>query len=206
MLLSKNAIYYLTQLVVPRLAEATNEGVFQELIDRELQLTAFLYGCVAYAPTMILQAYCAIGELLLAYRIEGTRNGLAPRSTSLTKGFVGGTKAAAFSIIARKDTILAIDDARHEVALAIGVGHALAVDSGLGRSTEFGPHFIEHAFELAYFVECERGATVAFDAALAFAGIEVAAEAFSKNVGRQQYVAHLYNRWYSGHEVMGLLG
>ena len=152
---------------------------------------------------MILQAYCAIGELLLAYRIEGTRDGFTPRGTSLTKGLVGGTEAAAFGIVARKDTVLAIDDTRYEVALAIGIGYALAVDSGLGRSTEFGPHFIEHAFELAYFVKGERGTTVAFHAALSFAGIEVTAETFSKYIRRQQYVAHLYNRWYSGHGVMG---
>ena len=63
------------------------------------------------------------------------------------------------------------------------IGHALLVDNGLRRRTEVGPDFVEHILQFAYFVECQRSSRVAFHAADAAAGIEVAAETFRQDVG-----------------------
>ena len=96
----------------------------------------------------------------------------------LAISLVSGAITAAVGTIAGEHTVAAIDNARNEIALAVGVGHALMVDGGLCLGAELRPYVVEHALKLAHLVEGERGTTVALNAALALAGVEVAAKAF----------------------------
>lgn len=52
------------------------------------------------------------------------------------------------------------------------------VDGGLCLGAELRPYVVERPLKLAHLVEGERGTTVALNAALALAGVEVAAKAF----------------------------
>ena len=182
---------YGAEFIVPRLAETTNEGVFQELINFKTQATTVFDGRAANVPTVVLQPYESACKAFFANGIKRTGYGFAPLGATFAKGLVGGAKAATFGAVTGEHAVLAVDDASHEVAFAIGIGHAFAVDDALGSSTEIVPHIVEHVFEFAHFVEGKGGSAVAFNAANAFAGIKVAAKMFGQNFGGENYVAYL---------------
>ena len=86
-------------------------------------------------------------------------------------------------VIAGKDAVTSIDDARHEVAVSIGIGHALPVDDMLGRRREVGPHRVKCIFHGTNLIEGHRCARIALHTATALALVKVAAEAFRKDIG-----------------------
>ena len=94
-----------------------------------------------------------------------------------TEAATGNGGAVDFEVmIAGEDTVLATNDARHQVALLVGIGHALAVYNGLGLGREFGPSLVEQLFDLSYLVHRHGRACIALYAAGTLAGRKVAAE------------------------------
>ena len=93
--------------------------------------------------------------------------------------------------VAGEDAVLAADDARHEVALLVGVGDALAVDDALCCGREVGPDVVETVLDLHDLVEGDGCAGLALDTAGTVAGVEVAAELLGQQVRRDEDVANL---------------
>ena len=79
-------------------------------------------------------------------------------------------------IVTGENAVLTAYDACNEVALLIGICHALTVDHGLSLHREVGPHGVEHVLNLGNLVHRDRCPGIALDAAGTFASIQVAAE------------------------------
>ena len=152
---------------------------------------------------MIVEPDKAATELLLANGIEGTRDGLAPRGAPVMARPFQGAKAAIVDgvavcpvvqiLITSEHAILAVHNARHQVAVTVGISHALSVDHALGRSRKLGPNLVETGLNAPYLVERYRCAGIALDTAPPLAGIEITAEFFGENIGGNQYVPYLKN-------------
>lgn len=190
---------HVAQLLIPGLAEATDEGLLEKLVDRQVELAAPLASLAADVPLVVVEGHGAIGETLLADGVKGATDGLAELGAAGAIGFLQGTEADGLlaldtsrkTFVTGEHTVFAVDDAGHEVALLVGVGHALAVDDGLGRGTQVAPDGVEGVFDVCHFVEADGRAGIALDAAGATAGIKVATELFGQDVGRDEYVANL---------------
>ena len=85
-------------------------------------------------------------------------------------------------LVAGKHTILTIHDARHQIAFNIGISHALLIYDSLGRGREIIPNYIQRILNLHNLIQGNRSSRIAFDAALALAGIKVATEFFGDNI------------------------
>ena len=109
---------------------------------------------------------------------------------SLTVGLFQSAEAKAV-LIARKHAVLTPDDAGHEVALLVGVGHPLTVDDRLRLCRQVFPHLVHAAFNFADFIEGYGCSGVAFHAAGTVTDIEVATELFGQQVGGNQNAADL---------------
>ena len=149
---------------------------------------------------MIIQADQSIAEILLTDRIERTADGLDKSGwllafRSLTVGTFQGTQAVV-TVIAGEDAVSAPDDARHEIAIAVGIGHALAVDDRLRRCRKHGPYVVQHFFHAGYLVQGNGCAVSTLDAADALALLIVATEAFGQNLRGNQHSADFQDGWY----------
>jgi len=166
--------------------------------------TAFQAGRLADVPLMVVQSDGAVGETLLTDGIEGTTDGLAEARATATESLLQGAEATvgnglagvevADVVVVGEDAVLTADDAGDEVAVTVGVGHALTVDDGLCRGREVGPYGIERVFYLANLVERHRGTGIAFNTTGTLAGTQVATELLSEDVGRDEYLADLQDR------------
>lgn len=130
-----NYFCYLTQFVVPFFAKATNERVFQELVDAKIKLAPFFYRRTTNVPTVILKSAGTILKAFFANGVESARDGFAPSCASFTISLVGGTKATTIIAIAGKHTVFTINNTCYQIAFAIGVCHTLMVDCGLCTGT-----------------------------------------------------------------------
>ena len=70
------------ELVVPRLAEAADEGFAQELVEADAALCAEADGILADVPTMVVEAGEG-AQLLLADGVEVAADGLLPKETAM---------------------------------------------------------------------------------------------------------------------------
>ncbi len=163
------------ELVVPRFAEAADEGFAQELVEADAALCAEADGILADVPTMVVEAG-ERAQLLLADGVEVAADGLL--SEEAAAGASEGAVAAA-------------DDARHQLALGVGIADALAVDDGLCTSRKLVPQGIELCLDVGHFVEGDGGTGIAFLAAASVAAVDVAAEALGEDVTVEDDVAHL---------------
>ena len=196
---------------IPFSAEAAYKGILQEFIDAEPQLAALLAGLFADLPTVIVKGYSAVGETLLADGVKIAADGFGPRGAAFTEGFFGGAEAEGAGAargegalgreddvavgvevaVAGEDAVLAVDDGGDEVAFGVDGAYAFAVDDLAGLGAEVVPNFAEYGFEVVNLVHGDGGAGFAFDAALAAASYEVAAEEFGEYVGGKEDVAYL---------------
>lgn len=96
-------------------------------------------------------------------------------------------------VVAGEHTVLAVDNACHQLAVAVGVGHSLMVDDALCLGGQVGPYGVETLLQLTDLIEGDGCAGISFDAACAMAGIEVTTEIFGDDVGGYQYIADLKN-------------
>lgn len=193
------------QFVVPCLAETANEGPFQETVDRQVQPTAFLYGRLAHHPAVVVQRHSAVGEAFFANGVERTADGLAETAAACAESLFQRAQTATADVLAAvlvgdvviigEHTVLPPHDAGHKIAFLVGVDHALTVYHGLSRGREVAPRHVYGIFNLHHFVECHGCSGIAFNAALALAGGQVAAELFGENVGRYEYFAYLQDGW-----------
>lgn len=106
-------------------------------------------------------------------------------------GTLEGTEARAIVGVAGEGAVLAIDNRCDEVALVVGVGHALPVDDALGRGGKGGPDGVETVFDVANLVERDGRAGVALDATSTVAGVEVTTETLGEDVGGDEDVTDL---------------
>ena len=132
-----------------------DERFFQKLLEGKVQGLSLFYGITAYLPTVIVQSYAPIGETFLTDGIERTTDGFTETGLSCPIGFLQRTQAI-FAIVAGENTVLATYDTRHEVALLVGIGHALLVDNGLCQSREILPHRIHTFLYLRDFLHRHR--------------------------------------------------
>ena len=61
---------YFTEFLIPRLTKATDEGLFEKLIDGKAECLPFFYSITADIPTVVVQTYQSISEILLTNRIQ----------------------------------------------------------------------------------------------------------------------------------------
>ena len=102
---------------------------------------------------MVVEADKSVGKAFLAQGIEGAGYGFRPRRLALAAYLFEGAEAAAVLVVTGKHAVAAAHDTRHEVAVGVGVCHALLVNHCLRRGTEVGPCRIKCVFNLRYFVE-----------------------------------------------------
>ena len=178
------------EFVIPLLSEASDEGLAQELIDRQVEFFALLDGIAAYIPAVVVQPDGAVAEALGTDWIEGAGDGFAETRLAASESLLQGTQTAV-AIVTSEGTVFAVHDARHKVALLVGICHALLIDDGLCRSREHRPHRVEGIFNVADFFERHRRTGITLDATDAATLLVVAAEAFGQDVRRNQHVAHL---------------
>ena len=72
--------------VVPLLTIALDEGLFQELVDGQVQAPSFVTAALADVPAVVVQTDTAIAECLFTDRIECTADGFAEFAMALTEG------------------------------------------------------------------------------------------------------------------------
>ena len=96
-------------------------------------------------------------------------------------------------VVTGENTVASVNDACNEIAVGIGISHALTVDDSLRRRTEVVPYLIEHVLQFAHFFGRKRCSGIAVNTAFAFASFQIAAEKFRQNVGRKYNIAHLDN-------------
>lgn len=188
------------QLVVPLLSEASDKRSFKESVQREMKLTAFPYAILADIPAVVVQTYRTVAELLDAYRIQCAGDRLAPCCLPCPESLLRGAETAfadrgavkVYVIIVCEDAVLAVDNACHEVALTVGICHALPLYRCLCTGGEVRPYGIEAVLEMAYLVKRDRRSGVALYTALSLAGLKVATELFGKDICRDEYSLYLY--------------
>ena len=88
----------------------------------------------------------------------------------------------------------ALDESRHFVALAVDVAHAVGLDFALCRRQEVVPYFGEYLADGVGFARFERRAGIAVEAALAVAGVEVAAKEALGKVEAYEGVLYLEHK------------
>lgn len=181
------------KLVVPRLPEAAHERLGQKAVERQTQLVAPAHGGGTHAPAVVVKGRQARLEARFAYGIEGARNGFGPGGAALTEALFGRTVAAAVLVVAGKHTVLAVDNGGDEVAVGIGVRHALPGYEPAGGFGEQRLGLGQHLLQLFHLIGQQRGARLAFNTTGSAAGLEVAAETAGKNVGGKQHRAYLQN-------------
>ena len=93
-----------------------------------------------------------------------------------------------------KHAILATNDARHKVALLIGISHTLFVDHSLSRGRKVAPDLIQTILNLTNLLHRYRSASIALHTAFALANAEVATELLRQNLRRKEHIANLKNR------------
>ena len=142
-------------------------------------------------PFMVVQTDASIAKNLLSNGVKCATDGLAKRGEPFSMGALQRTKAALVHggaivksevVVAGEDAILSPHDAGDEVAVAVGIGHALAVDDGLCRGMQMGPHGVEAILDGHHLVERHGCARVALDATSAVACREVATKLFGENI------------------------
>ena len=65
-----------TKFGVPFLTKASRERLFQEAVERQMQLPAFFAAALADSPTVVIEADCPVAEGLFPDGIEGAADGL----------------------------------------------------------------------------------------------------------------------------------
>ena len=167
-------------------------------------MLAFDHRIAAHLPSTIVQTGQAIGKTLLTNGIQCTANGLAERSFPGQKGTLQRTKTIV-ALITSKDTILSANNAGHQVAVAIGVGHALRIDDRLGRGRQVAPDSLQARLHLADFIQRDRRAGITFYTTDALAFLVVTAKIRRDNVGGKQDVAHLNDGGNLVYHAIGVL-
>ena len=66
------------QFLIPFLAEAFDEWVAQELIDRQFEFAAMFHGFAAHVPSVVVETDEAACKAFFADGVEIARDGLAP--------------------------------------------------------------------------------------------------------------------------------
>jgi hypothetical protein len=166
-----------------------------------VQFPSFVAGTLANVPFVIVQPDGAIAETLGSDGVKRTTERFAETGLARAESLFQGAEAAVADRLTGGEilnvtmigeyTVLAINDACHQVALLIGVGHTLFVDDSLCRCRQIIPHRVQHFFYFQDFIHAYGCTRFAFDATLAFALGKVAAELFRNDVGRKQHVADL---------------
>ena len=117
-------------------------------------------------------------------------DGFHERCSSLAPGFLEGAEGVG-ALFDAEDAVLAADDGGDEFARGVVVGYALTVDDAAGLGAEVVLDVGQDGFDLGNLVECDGSAGVAFDAAGAVTGAEVAGELLPQDIERDNDVADL---------------
>ena len=189
----------LFQFFIPCSTEGSCQRFFQKTIHRQFQFSAFCHCCLAHRPAVIVECRKSIAQLLGTYGIKCTTDGFTEADVAMAVGLFQCAVAAAI-LMAGKHAVLAIADRGNQIALFIGVCHALPVYHLLRTGMQVAPHHIQCLFYLCHFLKGYGCSRIAFHTANAMTGIQVAAKILCNNVGRQQHVAHLYN-WECFHRL-----
>jgi hypothetical protein len=98
-------------------------------------------------------------------------------------------------VVVGKHTVFSPYDAGYQVALLVGIGHALFVYDSLCRCRQVLPACVQGFFYFHDFVHRHWSPCVAFYAALSLARFKVATKLLRQYVRRNQYLSNLENRW-----------
>ena len=141
----------------------------------------------ADVPTMVVDANEPSTEPLLPDRVE-----VAADRTLWQEATVGTAE----------DAVATAYDARHKLALGVGIRHALTVDDRLCLCRQAWPYFIQHRLDVCHLVERDRCAGIPLLAASTMALRYVAAEALGEDVRVYYHVAyHDHRRQVAGYAL-----
>ena len=147
-------------------------------------------GGTAYLPLMIVKSHSTIRENLFTNRIQGTTDGFLKKSLSLPADFLKGAETGAV-LMAGEHTVAPFHNARHHVAIAVGVCHTLSVNHRLCRGRHVGPYGIETILYLSNLIEGHGRTGITLHAARSMARVEVAAKKLGQYVGGKQHIPDL---------------
>ena len=118
-----------------------------------------------------------IAVLRDSYRVEMAGDRFVEIALSFTVCLLDRTLADTIRIIASEDTILAMDNRGHQVALLINISHTLLLDNGLRSRREVIPNERQHRLQLRQLLLLQRSPGITLHAALTLAMRQVAQEA-----------------------------
>jgi len=175
--------YGLEQFVVPFLPEAADEGFAEVLVERHPALVAFGHGAAAHVPAVVVDG----GELAVVVDPDGVEvagYGFEEVGFAVAAGLLDGAEGGAVVGPGHVGALAVVDQGGAGLGGIVEGGDSLPLYNGPSFGGHVGQHLGQDALEGVDFVVGEGCAIVAFDAALAFALGQVAAESAIGNVVR----------------------
>ena len=111
-------VCHLAERSIPLLAEASGERTFEEFVYGQPEFATLLHGVLEHVPAVVVERHGAVGEALLADRVECAGDGLDEAGLAGAVCTLKGAEAAV-AFVAGEDAVLAAHDACHEVAVAV---------------------------------------------------------------------------------------
>lgn len=188
-------------LVPPSLSEATDEGFFQELIERQLEFLAQVTSRLADVPLVHIHG-CHVAHLREAHRVERTGNGLLPMETATAVGCIDGTEGTGGGGCLRsiwrgecaifdEDAVFATNDLCDQFAVLVWIDHTFGFDFLPGCWREVIMHLFVSFFEQTHLFYRDGSTCIAFHTTKAVALFQVAAKEDLEEVEGNQGVEYL---------------
>ncbi len=156
---------------------------------------------LTYAPPVIVYPNDAVAKILNTYRIKRTRDWLDKPNPAISAGAFQSTETTVLYslatitvrkiVITGEHTVLAMDDARNQIALDISICDPLLVDNALRRRCKVIPHLIERVLYRHHLVKGNRRAGITLHTTLPLAFRQIATELLCKDVRRDKDIAYL---------------
>lgn len=176
------------EFIIPCLPKSSYQWLFQKLIDSDFLASPKHLGTLADFPTMVVNSHIAIRQRLEAQWIKSTRDGFELLYSALTIGLLYGANALAAWSIARKHTIAAVQNLSHKLTLWIMIRDTILFNFLLRPWQQVVPYFGQNFLYFLFFLGSEWRTSIAVDAALPQASVDVAAKESLHNIERDKSV------------------
>ena len=180
----------LYQLIVPFLAETSDERSFEKLVEADAFFPSQHFGSLADFPLVVVDGSerWIFGK---PYRIEVAGDGLVEIRPAFAVGFFDGAIAHSTFAVAGKHTVFTVDDGCYQVAFFVNVSDTPFFNLLFSLRQEVIPYHRQNLFQLLVFFFCDRRAGITFDAAFSETFVEIAAEKTFNQVEADKYVSDL---------------
>ena len=180
------------QFFIPLLAKAFDKRFFEKLVCAQTLATAFYKSTAAHIPFVKIDR-SEVAHLAQAHRVKVARNWFAPPNAPLSVGPFDEADAAAIFVVRSKNTVFAIYDRCHKVAIAVVIHHALLVGNGACFGRHLAGNNLQCLLEFFNLLYEDRRTGITLNAAYTLAMRGVATKIFLKKVERNNCITYLYH-------------